>query len=224
MELNGWYLRIIKAIKMLLALPEFADFPDGFEPVATNLFPSCDLDIGWEDCIGPPIFDFLSRAQAYMLDGSQISVANQAIITTLKDACHANCVKASETAVRFRQRAEAEFQKLSERVMRQAKRNQQPGPGLTASHPPAPAPEVVTTEAKRAKSPAPVPSFAADEKYRWARQTELVKSRSSPPGRMKPSSCTKSPSRESNPTKKSTQTLLRLPKNRSPPARSAGRW
>ena len=87
MELNGWYLQIVKAIEDLLALPEFADFPGGFEPVAPNLFPCSDLDVGWEDCIGPPVMDFLGWAQAYMLASGPVGPENQELVNAILEIC-----------------------------------------------------------------------------------------------------------------------------------------
>ena len=121
MELNAWYLQIVKAIKNLLALPEFTDFPDGFEPVAPNLFPCSDLDIGWEDCIGPPVMDFLGRAQAFMLDSGPVSPENEEFVKGILEVCRGKCVQASEVAARFRQRAEATFKKMLDRVGQRAK-------------------------------------------------------------------------------------------------------
>lgn len=116
MELNAWYLQIVKAIRNLLALPEFAEFPDGFEPVAPNLFPCSDLEVGWEDCVGPPVMDFLGRAQAFMLDSGPVSPENEEFVKGILEVCRGKCVEAFEIAARFRQRAEATFKKMLDRV------------------------------------------------------------------------------------------------------------
>lgn len=120
MEVNAWYLQIVKAIKNLLALPEFAEFPGGFEPVAPNLFPCSDLDVGWEDCIGPPVMDFLGRAQAFMLDSGPVSPENEEFVKGILEVCRGKCVEASQIAARFRQRAEATFKKMLDRVGQRA--------------------------------------------------------------------------------------------------------
>ena len=112
MELNAWYLQVVKGIENLLAMPELADFPNGFEPVAPNLFPCSDLDIGWEDCIGPPVMDFLGRTQAFLLESGPLRPQNEEFVESIMEVCRDKCAQASGVAARFRQQAEATFKKM----------------------------------------------------------------------------------------------------------------
>lgn len=176
-ELNGWYLQIVKAIQNLLALPEFAEFPSGFEPVAPNLFPCSDLDVGWEDCIGPPVMDFLGRAQAFLLDSGPVSTENQDFVNSLIAVCRDKCVQASEVAARFRQRAEATFKKMLDRAGQRGGDSHPAVPPTGAKapkeaegSPPAPEPTSPRSDQEQATLPT-----SSDDRYEWARQIDLVR-------------------------------------------------
>src|SRR5439155_25176294 len=91
MELNGWYLGVINNIRRLLAMPEFSGFPGGFEPIADHLFPSSDLDIGWEDCIGPSVMDFLARAQAFVAECDSVRPDKREFVASLLSVCREKC-------------------------------------------------------------------------------------------------------------------------------------
>lgn len=176
-ELNGWYLQIIKVIQNLLALPEFAEFPGGFEPVAPNLFPCSDLDVGWEDCIGPPVMDFLGRAQAFMLDSGPVSPENQAFVNSLAEVCRAKCVQASEIAARFRQRADATFKKMLDRAGQRAGESSKAAPHASTTVPQehqgsAPALEAVPARGGQNQATS---AASSDDRYEWARQIDLVR-------------------------------------------------
>ncbi|MEW6199138.1 MAG: hypothetical protein AB1601_10830 [Planctomycetota bacterium] len=176
-ELNGWYLQIIKVIQNLLALPEFADFPGGFEPVAPNLFPCSDLDVGWEDCIGPPVMDFLGRAQAFMLNSGPVTPENQDFVNNLVAICRDKCVQASEVAARFRQRADATFKKMLDRAGQRAGDSHTAAPPTGTKVPEkheGSAPALDPTTARNDQGQA-TSALSSDDRYEWARQIDLVR-------------------------------------------------
>lgn len=115
-ELNGWYLQIVKAIQDLLTLPELKDFPGGFEPIGENLFPSFELQCGWEEFTGPPVMDFLGRAQAYSLRWPLARSENEPLLKSLGELVRLKCQKASEVADRYDKRARTTFQKMLDRA------------------------------------------------------------------------------------------------------------
>lgn len=70
-ELNGYYQQTVIAINHLLGLDECKDFPGGFEPFNSNIFPESGiLEIGWECGFADSCVDFLSRAQQFHLGAS----------------------------------------------------------------------------------------------------------------------------------------------------------
>jgi len=177
MELNGWYLQIIKVIQNLLALPEFAEFPGGFEPVAPNLFPCSDLDVGWEDCIGPPVMDFLGRAQAFMLNSGPVTPENQGFVNNLVAICRDKCVQAAEVAARFRQRADATFKKMVDRAGQRAGDSHTAAPPTGTKVPEehegsAPALDPTTARSDQGQATS---AASSDDRYEWARQIDLVR-------------------------------------------------
>jgi hypothetical protein len=71
LELNHYYLLVVKNIKRLLEFEEFKDFPGGFAPIGDTILSSSlfeDIAIGWDLGYGDEVEDFLGRTQAYLLE------------------------------------------------------------------------------------------------------------------------------------------------------------
>ena|SRR5271165_3081661 len=67
LELNESYLWTIDTLSNLLANHEdLRDFPNSFEPVFPDLYPSTIKDVDWEDMVAPEAEQFLSAVQKYV--------------------------------------------------------------------------------------------------------------------------------------------------------------
>ena len=67
LELNESYLWTISNLRSLLANhADLRDFPETFEPVFEDLYPSTVLDVDWEDMVAPRAEAFLSTVQRYV--------------------------------------------------------------------------------------------------------------------------------------------------------------
>jgi hypothetical protein len=67
LELNESYLWTINNLKNLLANHEdLRDFPEPFEPVFPDLYPSTIVDVDWQDMVAPDVEKFLSTVQRYV--------------------------------------------------------------------------------------------------------------------------------------------------------------
>jgi len=81
-QLNGYYLFVVRNIKKLLGQDEFRSFPGMFKPLA-HIFPSEVADLDWVDHVRPDVESFLSSAQGFLaeldFDPGQSSVIEQAV-------------------------------------------------------------------------------------------------------------------------------------------------
>lgn len=111
-ELNNWYIQITEAINKLLTSPELSDFEGGFSAILDNLFPSFELNAGWDDCFGPPVVEFLGRAQAYSVAHPLGQSDKTLLLAELGEIVRGKCQQASEVASRYAQRARAEMNRL----------------------------------------------------------------------------------------------------------------
>lgn len=68
LELNHWYLWTVQNLTNLLKNHEdLRDFPEPFEPVLPDLYPSTIGDLEWQDMIAPSVEGFLSTVQKYVM-------------------------------------------------------------------------------------------------------------------------------------------------------------
>lgn len=66
LELNESYLWTVTNLENLLANHEdLRDFPEPFEPIFPDLYPSTILDVEWQDMVAPEAEKFLSTVQRY---------------------------------------------------------------------------------------------------------------------------------------------------------------
>jgi hypothetical protein len=67
LELNESYLWTVTNLKNLLANHEdLRDFPEPFEPIFPDLYPSTIVDVDWQDMVAPDVERFLSTVQRYV--------------------------------------------------------------------------------------------------------------------------------------------------------------
>lgn len=67
LELNESYLWTITNLSNLLKNHEdLRDFPDTFEPLFSDLYPSTIRDVDWQDMVAPDVERFLSAVQRYV--------------------------------------------------------------------------------------------------------------------------------------------------------------
>src|ERR1700722_159382 len=67
LELNEFYFWTINNLKNLLTNhPDLKDFPETFEPIFEDLYPSTILDTDWADMVAPQAEAFLSNVQNYV--------------------------------------------------------------------------------------------------------------------------------------------------------------
>lgn len=67
LDLNQHYLWTVSTIENLLKNnPELRDFPDKFEPLVPDLYPSTVLDYDWQDFAAPQVEGFLAAVQKYV--------------------------------------------------------------------------------------------------------------------------------------------------------------
>lgn len=68
LELNHWYLWTVQNLTNLLKNHEdLQDFPEPFEPVLPDLYPSTIGDLEWQDMIAPSVEGFLATTQKYVM-------------------------------------------------------------------------------------------------------------------------------------------------------------
>ena len=132
-NLERAYLGIVKNIEYQLTLPELADFPGGFEPVADSLFHGGDLDCGWDEVSGPAARDFVSRTLAYQLKAEPVTSDRSDIIETLLVATKFTCAVACQIDANHRKQAAERFQRMvqNEQVARATDAKQRPTVGET---------------------------------------------------------------------------------------------
>jgi nucleotide-binding universal stress UspA family protein len=66
LELNESYLWTVTNLKNLLANhDDLRDFPEPFEPIFPDLYPSTIVDVEWQDMVAPEVEKFLSTVQRY---------------------------------------------------------------------------------------------------------------------------------------------------------------
>jgi hypothetical protein len=68
LELNHWYLWTVQNLTNLLKNHEdLQDFPEQFEPVLPDLYPSTIGDLEWQDVIAPSVESFMATVQKYVM-------------------------------------------------------------------------------------------------------------------------------------------------------------
>lgn len=108
MELNHSYLWTVQNLTNLLKNHEhLKDFPDTFEPVLPDLYPSTIADLEWQDMIAPEVEGFLATVQKYVMSKGCYDPEENSPAWVMVELFRPSIMRAVECAEKYNKRMRA---------------------------------------------------------------------------------------------------------------------
>lgn len=113
LELNASYISIVKNLENILKNhPDLADFPETFEPLFPDLYPSTVADSEWDDMVRPHAERFLSTVQQYVHSNGVYEPENGSAGWVFVELVRGDVTTAIERAAAYEKRMRDHWRKL----------------------------------------------------------------------------------------------------------------
>lgn len=116
-QLNQSYLWVIESIDSLLTKNSgLKDFPEAFEPILPDLYPSTVSEINWTDIVAPNVEGFMSTVQKFVTDKGMHPPEEQSTEWMFVELFKPSMTAAVEAAKAYRKQMDDHFNNLQKRM------------------------------------------------------------------------------------------------------------